>query len=147
MKGYKYANKLFHSKDIKMILFKRFIDFISEREEKCTIYSKKQLDDLEKFGDRILDKFDIDIEFTKHFGERISDDRNDPCVRLTELQQLFKKIGKDKGNKIKRVKDHEAILLDIHADLNLPFVLEFKEGEFIVKLKTIMRKKRIQILK
>ena len=29
--------------------------------------SQKQLTDLEKFADRILAKFDIDIAFTRHF--------------------------------------------------------------------------------
>jgi hypothetical protein len=35
--------------------------------------SKKQLNDLEKFADKILAKFKIDVEFTKHFLQRIND--------------------------------------------------------------------------
>ena len=120
-----------------------FKTFFIEQTEKCTIYSHSQLNDLRKFADRLLEKFGIDIEFTSHFGDRLSDTRNDPCIKLAELQQLFKKISKDQGHKIKAVSDPEAVLVDLHANLNLPFVVTHKNGELVVTLKTVMRKKRI----
>lgn len=120
---------------------KTFNQYLLEKTE-CTIYSPKQVDDLEKFADRLLDKWGVDIEFTKHFHERLSDSRNNPCIKMAELQQLFKKIDKDKGKKIKSTTDHEAVMVDLSKDINLPFVLEInEEGEFIVRFKTIMRKK------
>lgn len=62
---------------------------------------QKQLNDLEKFGDRLLKKFNIDIEFTRHFADRMNDTRNSPAIKVTELQRLFKKIAKNKGKGIK----------------------------------------------
>ena len=40
-----------------------FRGFLEEEAARCAIVNKKQLDDLEKFGDRLLDKYGIDIEF------------------------------------------------------------------------------------
>jgi len=102
--------------------------------------SKKQLDDLEKFADRLLAKFDIDIEFTRHFLDRLNNKRNDPEITIAELQKIFKKIKKAKGENLKSVQGQEAVLKDIQSDLNLPVVVDFKKGEFVVTHKTIMRK-------
>lgn len=77
---------------------KTFQDYLVEKTD-CTIYTSKQVDELEKFADRLLDKWNIDIEFTKHFHERLSDSRNNPCIKVAELQQLFKKIDKEKRKK------------------------------------------------
>jgi len=122
-------------------MLKSFYEYLLE----CTIYSTKDLIDLEKFADRILKKLNIDIEFTHHFGERLSDKRNEPCIKITELQQLFKKIKKEKGLKIKNHKEKEAVLVDIQNDLNLPFVITINNnGEFILTLKTIMRKQNFR---
>jgi len=103
--------------------------------------TQKQLNDLEKFGDRLLKKFDIDIEFTRHFADRMNDKRNDPAIKVTELQRLFKKIAKNKGKDVKKHGDAEAVLKDMQSDLNLPVVVNYKNGEFEVVNKTIMRKK------
>jgi hypothetical protein len=103
--------------------------------------TQKQINDLEKFGDRLLNKFDIDIEFTRHFADRMNDSRNKPAISVSEIQRLFKKIAKEKGQNIKKHKNGEAVLKDIQSDLNLPVVVNFKNDEFEVVNKTIMRKK------
>lgn len=103
--------------------------------------SQKQINDLEKFGDRLLAKFDIDVEFTRHFADRMNDSRNKPAISVIEIQRLFKKIAKEKGENIKKHRNGEAVLKDIQSDLNLPVVVNFKNGEFEVVNKTIMRKK------
>ena len=106
--------------------------------------TQKQLDDLEKFADRLLQKFDIDVEFTRHFADRMNDERNNPAIKISELQKLFKKIAKEKGNKIKKHGDAEAVIKDMQSDLNLPVVVNYKDGEFEVVNKTIMRKKNFK---
>ena len=103
--------------------------------------TQQQLNDLEKFADRLLNKFDIDIEFTRHFKDRMNDARNKPAITVSELQQLFKKIADNKGKRIKKHGNAEAVLKDIQSDLNLPVVVNWKNGEFEVVNKTIMRKK------
>mgnify|MGYP001310995649 CR=1 FL=1 len=120
-----------------------FTDYLlSEQQSQCAIYTQKHIDDLERFADHLLNKWGIDIEFSKHFNDRISDDRNSPCIKLSELQQLFKKISKDHGEKIKSQKDNQAVLKDIQSSLNLPFVIDINDKHQLqVTMKTIMRKK------
>jgi hypothetical protein len=103
--------------------------------------SQKQIDDLEKFADRMLAKYDIDVTFTRHFVDRMNDNRNDPEIKVAELQKFFKKIQKKKGSQIKANPDIEAVLKDMSTNLNLPVVINYKNGEFEVVHKTIMRKK------
>jgi len=103
--------------------------------------SQQELNDLEKFADRLLNKFDVDIEFTRHFADRMNDKRNKPAITVAELQRLFKKMAQNKGKKIKKHGNSEAILKDMQSDLNLPVVINWKNGEFEVVNKTIMRKK------
>jgi serine/threonine protein kinase HipA of HipAB toxin-antitoxin module len=99
---------------------------------------------LEKFGDRLLHKFDIDIEFTKHFADRMNDPRNSPEIKVSEIQKLFKKIQKMKGAEIKKHADMEVVIKDLSKDLNLPVAINYKNGEFEVVNKTIMRKKNFK---
>jgi len=117
---------------------RKWLDAVEKLEEDV---SQRQIDDLEKFGDRLLKKFDIDIEFTRHFADRMNDKRNDPEIKVAEIQRLFKKIAKNKGKDIKKHGDAEAVLKDMQSDLNLPIVVNYKNGEFEVVNKTIMRKK------
>lgn len=101
-----------------------------------------QVNDLEKFADKLLNKYDIDIEFTRHFVDRLNDPRNNPDIKISELQKFFKKIEKTKGKSLKALgPDVEAVLKDMETDLNLPIVIRYANGEFEVTHKTIMRKK------
>jgi hypothetical protein len=108
--------------------------------------TQQQISDLEKFADRLLDKFDVDVEFTRHFADRMNDDRNNPKISIPELQRFFKKIAKNKAKDIKANANSEAVLNDIQADLNLPVVIKFNRDkeEFEVVNKTIMRKKNFK---
>lgn len=103
--------------------------------------TQSQIRDLEKFADRLLNKFDIDIEFTRHFADRMNDARNKPAITIGELQRFFKKVAANKGKRIKKHGNAEAVLKDMQSDLNLPVVVNWKNGEFEVVNKTIMRKK------
>ena len=108
--------------------------------------SQRQLNDLEKFADRLLAKFDVDIEFTRHFADRMNDKRNDPPITVAELQRVFKKIAKRKAKNIRQNPDSEAVIKDLQTDLNLPVVINYdrNKDEFEVINKTIMRKKNFK---
>lgn len=107
--------------------------------------SMRQLNDIERFADKLLARYDIDIEFTRHFLERVNDSRNDPEITIAELQRFFKKIAREKGNKIHNHEDLEVVLKDISAQLNLPAVIERRsDGDFEVTMKTIMRKRNFR---
>jgi len=104
-------------------------------------FSQSDVDGLEKFADRILKKYDIDVEFTRHFVDRLNDPRNKPEINVAELQRFFKKIQKNKGKDIRQNPDVEVVLKDLASDINLPVVINYKDGEFEVVNKTVMRKK------
>jgi len=105
-------------------------------------FTQKDVNDLEKFADRILKKYSIDVEFTRHFVDRLNDPRNSPEIKVSELQRFFKKIQKNKGKNIRSNPDVEAVLKDMSTNFNLPVVIKTKSDDsFEVTNKTIMRKK------
>jgi len=105
--------------------------------------TQKQIQDLEKFADRLLDKFDVDVEFSRHFADRMNDSRNNPNISVAEIQKLFKKIAKRKAKGIKQNAGDDVVLKDIQSDLNLPIVVRYdrNKDEYEIINKTIMRKK------
>ena len=116
-----------------MIRFRTFVEDVTQA----------QINDLEKFADRILAKFGVDIEFTRHFADRMNDPRNKPAIKVQELQQIFKRIARNKAKNIRQNPDSEAVIKDMQNDLNLPVVIKYdrNKDEFEVVNKTIMRKK------
>ena len=103
-------------------------------------FTQRDIDDVEKFADRILKKYDIDIEFTRHFIDRLNDPRNNPEIKIAELQRFFKKIQRAKGQNIRNNPDVELVLKDMSSNLNLPVVIKKRGDSFEVINKTIMRK-------
>lgn len=111
--------------------------------EKDVEISMKQMKDFEKFVDRMFEKYKIDFDFTKHFGDRMNDDRNTPRIKLKELAELIKKIYSKHGNPLKGKAGAEVVVKDIQSDLNMPIAIEYVPAtdEINVIAKTIMRKK------
>jgi hypothetical protein len=106
--------------------------------------SKSELNSLEKILDGLFKGVNIDIEFTRHFHDRLNDPRNKKQIDLAELQRLFTKTYKKYGKELTGMDDKaEAVLNDIQSELNLPFVLQWNKKTKMVELigKTIMRKK------
>mgnify|MGYP003646746003 FL=1 len=108
--------------------------------------SMKQMKDFEKVVDQLFKKFDMDFNFTRHFGDRMGDDRNNPEITLKELAELIKKIYKKEGKSIKGVAGAEAVIKDMQKDLNIPLAVTYdqRNDEFDVVMKTIMRKKNFK---
>ena len=103
--------------------------------------TKSDLDQLEKYADRLFG-VGIDVEFTRHFLDRVNDERNKKQITTAELTRLFKQSFKKYGKKIAQLGlDVEAVLNDMRTDVNMPFALNLKGGELELVAKTIMRKK------
>jgi hypothetical protein len=103
--------------------------------------SQKQLDDVEKFADNQWGKLGIDIKFTKHFIERVNDERNGKDITSAELIRLFKKEYEKYGKNVNSMNaDDEAVFKDLLTNVNLPFVLKDDGKEKTIVAKTIMRK-------
>ena len=124
-------------------VYRKYIEKMKKiTKQKNEDFTQKDVNDLEKFADRILRKYGIDVEFTRHFVDRLNDPRNSPEIKVSELQRFFKKIQKNKGRNIINNPDVEAVLKDMSTNLNLPVVIKTKgDDSFEVTNKTIMRKK------
>jgi hypothetical protein len=103
--------------------------------------NQKQLDDVEKFADRLFAKIGIDVSFTRHFIERMNDERNGREVSSAELVRIFKKEYEKYGKDVETLDDNmEAVFMDLSSDLNLPFVIRDRRNGKELIAKTIMRK-------
>jgi hypothetical protein len=99
--------------------------------------------EVERFADKIFAKVGIDVEFTKHFMDRVNDARNGKQITSAELVRIFKRTYQKYGKKIPKLGDAaQAVLHDIGTEINVPFVLKWDENsqEFQLISKTIMRK-------
>ena len=104
--------------------------------------TKSDLDQIEKYADRIFASLNIDVEFTRHFLDRVNDKRNVKQITSAELTRLFKQSYKKYGKKIAQLgPDAEAVISDMKTDINMPFVLNLKGQELELVAKTVMRKK------
>ena len=107
--------------------------------------TKTDLDQIEKYADKLFAKVGIDIEFTRHFLDRVNDERNKKQITTAELTRLFKQTYAKHGKKIAQLgPDAEGVIKDMRTDLNMPFVLNLKNGELDLVAKTIMRKKNFK---
>ena len=88
--------------------------------------TQAQLNALENALDKIFSKVGIDVEFTRHFVDRVNDERNMTQITLRELGQLFAKTYQKYGKPIAQMgPDAEAVLKDMASDVNVPFALEW----------------------
>ncbi|MEK9700258.1 MAG: hypothetical protein VW270_31035 [Candidatus Poseidoniales archaeon] len=107
--------------------------------------TKQDLDQIEKYADKLFAKVGIDVEFTRHFLDRVNDERNKKQITTAELTRLFKQSYAKYGKKIAQLgPDAEAVIKDMRTDINMPFVLNYKNGELDLVAKTIMRKKNFK---
>ena len=104
--------------------------------------SQSDLDQVEKYADRIFAKLGIDVEFTKHFLQRANDERNNRPITTAELIRLFKQEYKKHGQKISNLSPGaEAVMKDMDTDINVPFKIFLNtNGELDLVAKTILRK-------
>lgn len=109
--------------------------------------TQTQLRQLEDYVDKLWGKLGMDIEFTKHFKDRVNDPRNQKPITMAELVRIFKQQFKKWGKKIAALgPEAQAILKDMRTDVNIPFVLDWdaKDEELNLIAKTIMRKKNFR---
>ena len=109
--------------------------------------TQSELDQLEVFADRLFAKVGIDVEFTRHFLDRVNDERNVKQITASELTRLFKQEYKRWGKPIAQMgPDSEAVLKDLATDVNIPFALRWdkENNELDLIAKTVMRKKNFK---
>ena len=105
--------------------------------------SKGELDQVEKYADKLFAAVGIDVEFTRHFLDRVNDERNKKPINTAELIRLFRLTYKKYGKKIPKMgPEAQAVIHDMETDINMPFVLNVdRSGMLDLVAKTVMRKK------
>lgn len=125
-----------------MKTFKRFCNHTAIiLDEEVT---QSQLNDIEKYADRLFKAVNVDVNFTRHFVDRVNDKRNKKPISTSELTRLFKQTYKKHGKKIPKMGDDaQAVIHDMQTDINMPFVLAYddRNKELDLVAKTIMRKR------
>ena len=119
---------------------KKFKEYISED------ISKNDLNQIEKYADKLFAAVGIDVEFTRHFLDRVNDERNKKPINTAELIRLFRLTFKKYGKKIAKMNpDAEAVITDMETDVNMPFVLNLDRNKMLdLVAKTVMRKKNFK---
>jgi len=103
--------------------------------------SSRELDQVEQFADQLWAKLGIDIEFTRHFLDRVNDERNRKPITVDELVSLFQKEFEVNGIRISKMRNPEAVLKDLLTNINIPFILKDRGDKKQLVSKTVMRKK------
>lgn len=103
--------------------------------KEADISHPSDLKSIEKFADKELNPLDID--FTKHFFDRVIDPRNRKPISKAELISFFKRLSKYKKKFVDFLqKYNQFVVKDKRYQLNIPFV---RTANRLVA-KTIMRK-------
>jgi homoserine dehydrogenase len=109
--------------------------------------TQAQLKSLEQYADKLFAAVGIDVQFTRHFFDRVNDPRNIKPITDTELLDVFRKTYQKYGKQISQLGPAaEAVITDMQNDINMPFVLNYdaKNQQLDLVTKTIMRKKNFQ---
>lgn len=102
--------------------------------------SMSELQAVERFADSLWKKLGINVDFSRHFLERVNDERNGKPISAAELVRIFKKEYERYGKKIADAENHEAVMKDLLTKINLPFVITDRYDHREMVAKTIMRK-------
>jgi len=113
--------------------------------------SKIQLRVIESALDKLFGKLNLDVEFTKHFFERLNDERNGKQITPSELVQVYTSLYDKYGIDLSALgtannKEIEELMKSISTDINVPLNIEYNKKTKKVELvaKTIMRKKNFK---
>lgn len=102
--------------------------------------TQSELDQVERFADALWGKLGIDVEFTRHFMDRVNDERNGKPISSAELVRLFKKEYERNGKQIAQLDGAEGVMRDLLTTVNLPFVIKDTQNGKELVAKTVMRK-------
>ena len=129
---------------------KKWLDAQKPKQESVTEdreVTQTDLQKLEYYADKVFANVGIDVEFTRHFLDRVNDERNVRQITLPELAVLFRDEYKKWGKKIAQLgPDAEAVMKDMRSDINIPFALvwDTQNQELDLVAKTVMRKKNFK---
>ena len=119
-------------------VMEKIVDSYNEKKNVSEM-SHSQLNQIEKYAEKQLSP--EDIEFTKHFFDRVNDTRNGKEISDAELTGFFKRLARHKKQFKEFLDKYQQIVVkDKRNGINIPFV---KQANQIIA-KTVMRKDDFQ---
>lgn len=111
--------------------------------------SMQDLKDAERVIEYLFKNLHLDVVWTTHFIDRVSDGGREEDVTKFELAGAFQKMRDKYGQRLLQARNNHkefvAILKDLAADLNIPFAIDFdrknpQNNTYRLRGITIMRK-------
>ena len=91
--------------------------------------TQTDLNQVERMADKLFAKVGIDVEFTRHFLDRVNDLRNKKPISAAELVRIFRLTYKKYGKKIPKLgANAEAVLHDINSLNASSLLLTFRSA-------------------
>lgn len=106
--------------------------------------SNSQMKQLERYLDGLFKELGIDVEFSRHFLDRVNDGRNkDKPITIAEIRDLFRQNFRKHKSELSALDDKDdAHFLKVSNRLNVPFTLQRgKNGDLELVAKTVVRRK------
>lgn len=121
---------------------KTYLEFLIEK------VTMQELESVETRLNRFFHKIGVDVEFSRHFLERVNDPRNNPEISAIEIEKTFLKAFASYNKEFSKFTDGEIerVIFDVQRDLNIPVITRFQRRKKGMELfaKTIMRKKNFR---
>ena len=110
------------------------------------LVSNKEFYKLEAFLDKMFASLSVDIEFSRHFKDRVNDYRNLHDITAEDIVDLFYKEKQKYGKVlVNKPDEYQAVLKDLSNDLNIPFAINIDiDGDVELVAKTVMSKKNFR---
>ena len=104
----------------------------------------RDLKSVEDYADDLFSDVGVDVEFTRHFLDRVNDLRNKQDITPQELKLLYQKAYDKYANMISKLNPgEERVLTDPATQINIPFAMNWdgRSPDKDMVGKTVMRKK------
>lgn len=108
-----------------------------------------QISAVNKYMDSLFSRLGIDPVVTKHFAERLQDDRNVPHITIKEMKKIIDSLYAKYGKELAKIRgpEVEAAVKSISTDITLPFAITWDERKKRLRFRfiTVMRKKNFVV--
>lgn len=108
-----------------------------------------QIAAVNKYMDSLFSRLGIDPVVTKHFAERLQDDRNNPHINIKEMKKIIDSLYAKYGKELAKIRgpEVEAAVKSLSTDIVLPFAITWDERKKRLRFRfiTVMRKKNFVV--
>ena len=81
--------------------------------------SRSDLDQIERYADKLFDIVGIDVEFTRHFLDRVNDERNKKPINTQNLYVFLSSRIKNMVRRFQKWVQMHNVIHDMETDVNI----------------------------